>query len=214
MSAAVALLRDRGTLPVVVADDAGIAAGLGEALKAGGITCAEITLRTPAGWEVLAALAADDALLVGAGTVLDTEQVDRAVDAGARFLVSPGFDPVLVERAQERGVPMVPGVATATEVQAARRAGLEAVKLFPAEAGGGLPALRALAEPFPGMWFLPTGGITAETAPAWWSHPQVLCVGGSWVARRDQLAAGDLDAVRAAAAAATEAYAAWREGAR
>lgn len=192
-------------LPVVTIDEADRAVGLGQALLQGGLPCAEITFRTPAAEEALRALAAVDGLLVGAGTILDEDQVARAVDAGARFLVSPGLDEDVVRAAQARDVPILPGVATPTEVQRARRLGLEVVKLFPAEALGGIPMLKALAAPFPGMRFVPTGGVSPDNLGAWLERDEVPFCGGSWLAPRDLLERGDLAGVQARVARAVAA---------
>jgi len=185
-----------GVVPVVVLDDVAQAAPLGDALVAGGLPCAEVTFRTAAGEAALAALAARGDLLVGAGTVLTAAQVDRAVDAGAAFIVSPGLSAEVVVRAQERGVTALPGTATASEVQAAVNLGLEVVKLFPARVLGGTELIDALSGPFPGMRFMPSGGVTLATAGDYLRHPAVLAVGGSWMVPRARVAAGDFDAIR------------------
>lgn len=178
-------------VPVIVLDDPRQARPLADALLAGGISCAEITLRTPAGLAAVAELASRDDLLVGAGTVLTAHQVDAAVDAGAQFIVSPGLGLDVVDRARRRGVTVLPGVATATELQAAAGAGLGAVKFFPAGALGGLGMLDALSGPFPGMRFMPSGGVTAANAGAYLAHPAVFAVGGSWMVPRAVVNAGD-----------------------
>src|SRR5579864_6115304 len=149
-------------LPVVVLEDASRATALGVALKAGGLPCAEVTFRTAAAEDALRLLASDSSLLVGAGTVLQPDQVDRALDAGARFIVSPGFSRRVVERCQARGVVVYPGVATPTEIQMALEIGIDIVKFFPAEASGGVNTLTAIAAPFPTVRFIPTGGINAR----------------------------------------------------
>jgi 2-dehydro-3-deoxyphosphogluconate aldolase/(4S)-4-hydroxy-2-oxoglutarate aldolase len=180
-----------GVVPVVILDDAADAAPLADALLAGGLYCAEVTLRTPAGERAIEAMASRVGLLVGAGTVLETDQVDRCTKAGAQFIVSPGFDRAIVERCQSLNVPVLPGVATATEIQNARRAGVRVVKFFPAETSGGLPALTALAAPFGDIRFLPTGGITPANAEGYLRNLCVLAVGGSWMVPRDLIAAGN-----------------------
>ena len=190
-------------VPVVVLDDAERADDLGAALVAGGLPLAEVTLRTPGAVAVLAALARRGDVRVGAGTVLTRTQVDAAHDAGARFVVSPGLDDDVVDRCREVGLPVLPGVSTPTEVMRALRLGLDTVKLFPAEASGGLAAVQALASPFPGVRFVPTGGITAATAPRYLAHPAVTAVGGSWMVAPDLLAAGRWDEVVARCAALT-----------
>jgi len=153
------LLARRRVVPVVVVQDPREAKPLAEALRAGGLPLAEITFRTSAAPQTLAAMAEDPAMIVGAGTVISADQVDTAVDAGARFVVSPGFSAVVVRRCHELGVPVVPGVATATDLMAALDAGITTVKLFPAEPLGGIPTLRSLAAVFPQVRFVPTGGI-------------------------------------------------------
>src|SRR5262245_19733822 len=178
-------------VPVIVIDDPAAARPLADALVAGGLPCAEITFRTPAAVEAITLFAGNADLLVGAGTVLDPDQASVAVDSGAHFVVSPGFDGEVVERCQQLGVPVLPGTATPTEVQQARRAGLTAVKFFPAETLGGPAALDAISAPFPGMTFVPTGGITPANVVAYLRHPSVLAVGGSWMASRKLIAARD-----------------------
>lgn len=187
---------ERGRLvPVIVIEDPGAARPLGEALVAGGLRCAEVTFRTTAAEEALAAMAEDPRLLVGAGTVVRPDQVDRAVAAGARFIVSPGFSPAVVRHCVQVGVPVMPGVATATEIQAAREAGLDLLKFFPAEPLGGLAMLKALAAPFPGVRFVPTGGITAAQLGDYLAHPSVAAVGGSWMVAPKLIAAGAWDEI-------------------
>jgi len=175
------LLGSHRVVPVVVLDEVEGVDGLGRALVTGGLPVAEVTLRSQGASSVLEALAARGDLLVGAGTVVSAEQVDLAADAGARFVVSPGVSASVVRRCQERDVPVVPGVSTATEIIAALDLGLDTVKLFPAEACGGLRTLAALAGAFPQVRFLPTGGITADLAPSYLAHPAVAAVGGSWM---------------------------------
>ena len=184
-------------VPVIVADRSEIAADLAHALHDGGVDCAEITLRTPRALDVLAAMAAaaPPGFVVGAGTVLDVAQVDRVADAGAAFVVSPGFDADVVERAQTRGLEVLPGGATATEVQRARRAGLGVVKFFPADLLGGPAAIDALSAVFGGTGFVPSGGVGPHNAAEYLSRPTVPSVSGSWLAPRAEIAAGDLSRV-------------------
>ena len=191
-------------LPVVVLRDAKAAEPLADALLAGGLPVAEVTFRTDAAAESIEIMSRRPDLLVGAGTVLTPEQVDRAVDAGARFLVSPGFGPAVVRRCAERGVPVYPGVATATEIQMALDAGLRTVKFFPAEQLGGAATVKALAAPFRDVRFVPTGGCTTDHLPGYLKLPSVLAVGGSWMVAPDLLAAGDWAEVTRRAAAAVE----------
>ena len=155
------VLAEQRLLPVVVLHDASVARRLAAAVLGGGLSCIEVTFRTDAAEDAIRAMAGEEGLLVGAGTVLTAPQVDRAVDAGARFVVSPGFAPAVVGRCRELDIPVFPGVATASEVQMALDAGLETVKFFPAEQLGGAAMVRALAAPFRSVRFVPTGGVTA-----------------------------------------------------
>lgn len=183
-------------VPMVVLDKVEQAGPFGDALVAGGLPIAEITFRTDAAADAIEALAKRGDLLVGAGTVLSVEQVDRAIDAGAAFLVAPGTNPRVVEHAQKHSMPMLPGVATPTDIELAMSLGLDTVKFFPAETMGGVGALKALAGPYRNVRFLPTGGITPEKLPDYLKLPCVLACGGSSLAPRDKLAAGDFDAIR------------------
>ena len=191
-------------LPVLTVRRVSTAAPLADALAAGGARCAEVTFRTPEAEQVLKEMAAHGGLAVGAGTVLTPEQAERAVAAGARFVVSPGFDEEVVAKCRELGVSVVPGIATATELMRALKAGLDTVKFFPAEPLGGLRMPRALAAPFPGVRFVPTGGIDASHLAAYLAHPAVLAVGGSWMATADHLERGDYDEIRRLTADAVE----------
>jgi 2-dehydro-3-deoxyphosphogluconate aldolase/(4S)-4-hydroxy-2-oxoglutarate aldolase len=184
-------------VPIVVIDKAEHAAKLGEILAAGGLPLVEVTFRTPAAESAVRALAKRGDLLVGAGTILTTEQADRAIDAGAKFLVAPGTNPKIIEHAMKRGAPIVPGVATPSEIELATSLGAEILKFFPAETMGGAAALKAFAGPFPDMRFIPTGGITPELLSSYLRLPSVIACGGSWVAPRELLAAGRFDAIAA-----------------
>jgi 2-dehydro-3-deoxyphosphogluconate aldolase/(4S)-4-hydroxy-2-oxoglutarate aldolase len=168
---------------------------LAEALTAGGLPLAEVTFRTSAARETVATMAADPAMVVGAGTIISADQVDTAVAAGARFVVSPGFSQAVVRRCRDLDVPVVPGVATATELMAALDAGITIVKLFPAEPLGGITALRSLAAVFPQVRFVPTGGISAANAMTYLTEASVLAVGGSWMVAPPLLARQSWDAV-------------------
>lgn len=183
-------------VPVVVIDDASIAVGLASALTEGGLPCAEITLRTSAALDAIREITGRSDLLVGAGTVTSARQVDEAVDAGARFIVSPGFGEDVVTRARELGVLAIPGVATASELQAAASVGLDAVKIFPVELLGGVRAIRALSAPFPGMHFMPSGGVRLENSSEYLNDDAVFAIAGSWMVPRSALASGDLGLVR------------------
>ncbi|HYZ56425.1 MAG TPA: bifunctional 4-hydroxy-2-oxoglutarate aldolase/2-dehydro-3-deoxy-phosphogluconate aldolase [Streptosporangiaceae bacterium] len=182
-------------LPVVVIDNIKAAIPLATALKNGGLRCVEITLRTGAAEVALRTMAEDHDLMVGAGTVLDCHQVDLALNAGARYIITPGFNPEVVRHCQASSVPVFPGVATATDIQAAMNAGLDAVKFFPAEPLGGIAMLEALAAPFSMMKFIPTGGISAANVAGYLHHPAVFAVGGSWMVARHLLEAGDFAAI-------------------
>lgn len=179
-------------VPVLVVDDAARTAGLVAALLDGGIRCAEITLRTPAALAAIEAAARSPDLRVGAGTVLTAQDVDRVVDAGAQFVVSPGLDDDVVARCRHHDVTVVPGVATATEVQRALRSGLDHLKFFPAEACGGVAAITQLAGPFPGVRFLPSGGLSRENVARYAASDAVFAVSGSWMASRAMIADADL----------------------
>ncbi|MEW2395424.1 bifunctional 4-hydroxy-2-oxoglutarate aldolase/2-dehydro-3-deoxy-phosphogluconate aldolase [Streptomyces sp. NPDC046862] len=191
-------------MPVLTVPSVTAAGPLADALAAGGARCAEVTFRTRGAERVLKEMAAHGGLAVGAGTVLTPEQAERAVAAGARFVVSPGFDEEVVVRCRELGVPVVPGIATATELMHALRAGLDTVKLFPAEPLGGIRTLRALGAPFPQARFIPTGGIDASRLAAYLADPAVLAIGGSWMATPAHVERGDYEEIRRLTAEAME----------
>jgi 2-dehydro-3-deoxyphosphogluconate aldolase/(4S)-4-hydroxy-2-oxoglutarate aldolase len=176
---------------------------LAACLIQGGLPLIEVTLRSPGALRCLEAMAAQPGLLVGAGTVRTAQQMRAAVDAGAAFVVSPCLTDPLAAAAAELNIPFLPGASTATEIQRAADAGFSTIKFFPAEAAGGLPTLAALAEPFHEISFVPTGGITAATAPAYLAHPRVAAVGGGWMVPAQQRSAGDWAAVTASVAAAS-----------
>ncbi|GAA2087319.1 bifunctional 4-hydroxy-2-oxoglutarate aldolase/2-dehydro-3-deoxy-phosphogluconate aldolase [Streptomyces albiaxialis] len=190
-------------VPVVVIEDAADAVPLARALVDGGLPAIEVTLRTPAAPDAIRAVAAEvpDAV-VGAGTVISPEGVRTAADAGARFLVSPGWTDTLLDAMRDSGLPFLPGVSTTSEVVALLERGATEMKFFPAEAAGGVPYLKSLASPLPGARFCPTGGIGAANAPAYLALPNVACVGGTWMLPQDALAARDWDRVRRLAAEA------------
>jgi 2-dehydro-3-deoxyphosphogluconate aldolase/(4S)-4-hydroxy-2-oxoglutarate aldolase len=187
-------------VPVVVLDDAADAGPLADALVAAGLPVAEVTFRTAAAADAIRILSARGDLLVGAGTVLTPEQVDAAVAAGAAYVVSPGLSRAVVERCAQHGVIPLPGAVTATEVQAALEFGLSTVKFFPAGTSGGPKAIAALAGPFAGVRFVPTGGVGPANLGEYLALPSVAAVGGSWMVPRDRIRAGDFAAVRALAA--------------
>lgn len=190
-------------MPIVTIDDASHADRLASALVGGGIACAEVTLRTEAGLEAIARLAGRDDIVVGAGTVLSSDDVDRAADAGASFVVSPGFGLDVVTRAQERGIPVVPGVMTPSDVQAAVLLGVDRLKLFPAAAAGGLALLDAFSGPFPAVRFMVSGGVAPDNLASYLAHPMVFSAGSSWIATRASIAAGRFEDIRNLAAAAS-----------
>jgi 2-dehydro-3-deoxyphosphogluconate aldolase/(4S)-4-hydroxy-2-oxoglutarate aldolase len=188
------LLARHRLLPVLTLSGRSDGLRLGEALLAGGLPLAEVTLRVDGALEALRAMAETD-LVVGAGTVVTPDQVDRAVDAGATFVVSPGLHPAVLERCAERGVPAMPGVATASDLMHAVGLGVDTVKLFPADLVGGPAAVKAFAGPFPAVRFVPTGGVGPAVLSSYLSLPAVLAVGGSWLAPREVVAAGKWDEV-------------------
>lgn len=183
-------------MPVLAVEDADVAADLAQALYNGGIRTLEITLRTPCALAAISRIrqVLPDAV-VGAGTVLDETQLRAAVDAGAQFAISPGIYPAFAEAAARAVVPVIPGVATAGELMLALAHGLDTCKLFPAEAVGGRALLQAWQGPFPQAMFCPTGGISAATAPDYLRLPNVLCVGGSWLAPKAAVAARDWETI-------------------
>ena len=168
-------------IPVLVLDGSIDPIALAETLVEAGLPVIEVTLRTPLAFDAVRAMAAVPGAIVGAGTVLDATQLSQAVDAGARFIVSPGLTEPLALAARDAAIPFLPGIATAGDIMRGRDLGLDRFKFFPAEAAGGLSALSALAGPFGTMRFCPTGGIREHSAPDWLAHPAVRCVGGSWI---------------------------------
>jgi len=200
MTDVLAGLAQLGVVPVVVLDDPATATQLGEALMDGGLATAEVTLRTPSALEAIKELAALPGMVVGAGTVVTPEQAASAVAAGAQYIVSPGFSRAVSAECAALGVPLIPGAVTATEIMAALEAGHRLVKFFPAEASGGIPTLKALSAPFADVRFVPTGGITALTLDDYLRVPSVAAVGGTWIAPRDVLVAGDYATIAARAA--------------
>ena len=203
-------LSRHGVVPVIAIDDAAAALPLADALIAGGLPVAEITFRTAAAREAIAAMAAHrPQMIVGAGTVLDEAQVDASVAAGARFALSPGLDRAVLDHARAAGLPFAPGIMTPSDVQAALRAGCGMVKFFPAGAAGGPAMLKSIAAPYAhtGLGYNPTGGVTLETLGDWLSIPEVRAVGGTWIATRADIAAGNWDRIAANAQAAVAAVA-------
>jgi 2-dehydro-3-deoxyphosphogluconate aldolase/(4S)-4-hydroxy-2-oxoglutarate aldolase len=188
-------------LPVVVVDRVADAVPLAKALMAGGLPAVEVTLRTPAATDAIRAISEEaPGAVVGAGTVVTPEDAERAVAAGARFLVTPGWTPALLDALRASGVPYLPGVATAGEVMGLLEREVQDMKFFPAEASGGPAFLKSVAGPFPTARFCPTGGLTAATAPRYLALPNVCCVGGSWMLPPDAVAAGDWSRITSLAA--------------
>lgn len=184
-------------LPVVEIDDPALAVRLGEALLSEGLPCAEITFRTARAAAAITALRRDcPELLVGAGTILSTHQVDIAREAGAAFFVSPGFDPAVVQYARSSGLPIVPGVCTPSEIQIASAQGLHVLKFFPAEVAGGVRFLNAVLPVYPHIQYVPTGGIGPANVATYLELPAVLACGGSWMVPRKLIASGDFGSIR------------------
>ncbi|MHA7827774.1 MAG: bifunctional 4-hydroxy-2-oxoglutarate aldolase/2-dehydro-3-deoxy-phosphogluconate aldolase [Roseovarius sp.] len=191
-------------IPVLVIESPQQAAPLASALVAGGLPVLEVTLRTPAALEAIAAICAVQGAIVGAGTVLTSQDAQAAREAGAQFAVSPGSTPRLVEACEALDLPLLPGAVTATEAMLLLERGYDMLKFFPAEASGGVAALKALAGPLPQLAFCPTGGVTPENAGAYLSLPNTLCVGGSWVAPADAMRNGDWARITSLARAASQ----------
>lgn len=186
-----------GIVPVIALDDAKDAAPLAKALYEGGLPCAEITFRTAAAEESIRIMAKEyPDMLVGAGTVLTTEQADRAMNAGAKFVVSPGLNPKVVKHCVEKGYPILPGCANPSDVEQAIELGLEVVKFFPAEQAGGLNMIKAMAAPYTKMRFMPTGGINPTILTNYLDFPKIVACGGSWMCPKDLVAAGEFDKIK------------------
>ena len=186
-------------MPVVIANDIHGAEPLREALKSGGVHCAEVTLRTPNALKIIEIMSEDPDFQVGAGTVLTAAEADLARSCGAQFMVSPGLSLAVVDECDRAGVPYFPGVATPTEIQRARDLGFTELKFFPAEALGGTSYLKAIVAPFHDIKFIPTGGINLSNMNSYLSISQVLAVGGSWIVSEKLLSAGDFAAITALA---------------
>ena len=186
-----------GIIPVVVIENEKDAVPLAKALCEGGLPVAEVTFRTDAAEEAIRLMAeACPGMLIGAGTVLTTEQVDRAVAAGAKFIVSPGLNKKVVRYCQEKNVPITPGTARPTDIEMALELGLEVVKFFPAEQNGGLPMIKAMAAPYTKVKFMPTGGINAKNLKSYLDFDRIIACGGSWMVPKDLVAAGDFKAIK------------------
>lgn len=195
-----ALLDGQPVIPVLKIDDARSAVPLARALAKGGLKAIEITMRTPAALEAIRRAAGEvPEAVVGAGTILNAAQFEEAAKAGSRFIVSPGASRQVVEAARQSPVPLLPGAITPSEMMAALEEGLDFLKLFPAEQAGGAAFLKSLASPFAGLRFCPTGGVSVKNAGDYLSLPNVVCVGGSWVAPDDAVKAGDWTSIEALA---------------
>lgn len=185
-----------GIVPVVVLEDAKDAAPLAKALCEGGLPCAEVTYRTAAAEESIRIMTSEfPDMLVGAGTVLTPEQVDGAVNAGAKFIVSPGLNPRVVRHCIEKGIPVTPGTSNPSDVEQALELGLDVVKFFPAEASGGLNMIKSMAAPYTNVKFMPTGGISAKNLNEYLAFPKILACGGSWMVKGDLIRAGAFDKI-------------------
>lgn len=187
---------DFGVVPVVVLDDVKDALPLAKALTEGGLPCAEVTFRTEAAEESIKVMAeAYPDMVVGAGTVLTIEQVDAAVKAGAKFIVSPGFDPEIVDYCLEKEIPIFPGCVTPSEVAQAVKRGLKVVKFFPAEPAGGVAMIKAMAAPYHQLRFMPTGGIGTQNLKDYLEFDKIICCGGSWMVKADLIKNGEFEKI-------------------
>ncbi|MBN1119802.1 MAG: bifunctional 4-hydroxy-2-oxoglutarate aldolase/2-dehydro-3-deoxy-phosphogluconate aldolase [Anaerolineae bacterium] len=194
-----------GVVPVVAIENADHAPGLGRALIDGGLPCAEITFRTAAAADAIQRIAsAYPEMLVGAGTVLTVEQAQKAADAGARFIVTPGFDAAVVDWCIGHNMPVTPGVMTPTEINMALNKGLNVLKFFPAEAAGGIKTLKAIGGPYGGVRFIPTGGISPANLADYLALPMVVACGGSWLVKKQMIAAGEFGKIAELTAEAVE----------
>ena len=190
-------IQKMGVVPVVVLNDAKDAAPLAKALVEGGLPCAEVTFRTEAAEECIRIMANEfPEMFVGAGTVLTIEQVDRAVAAGAKFIVSTGFDPEIVDYCLSKDIPVYPGCITPSEVAQAVKRGLKVIKFFPAEQFGGVSTIKALAAPYTGVKFMPTGGVSAKNLESYLSFDRIVACGGSWMVKGDLVKAGKFDEIK------------------
>ena len=189
-------IQKMGVVPVVVLNDTKDAAPLAKALVEGGLTCAEVKFRTEAAEESIRIMTTEyPEMFVGAGTVLTIDQVDRAVAAGAKFIVSPGFDPEIVDYCIEKDIPVYPGCITPSEVAQADKIGLKVIKFFPAEQFGGVSTIKALAAPYTGVKFMPTGGVSAKNLESYLSFDKIVACGGSWMVKGDLVKAGKFDEI-------------------
>lgn len=200
-----------GVVPVVVLEDVKDALPLAKALTEGGLPCAEVTFRTEAAEGSIRQMSEKyPDMLVGAGTVLTIEQVDRAVQAGAKFIVSPGFDPEIVDYCLGKNIPVFPGCITPSEVAQAAKRGMKVVKFFPAEQAGGVSMIKAMAAPYTMMKFMPTGGINAKNLKEYLEYDKIICCGGSWMVKGDMIRNGEFDKIKELTKEAVELAAAIR----
>ncbi len=191
-------IQKMGIVPVIKLDDAKDAVPLAKALVEGGLPCAEVTFRTAAAEESIRLMRqAYPEMLIGAGTVLTIEQVDKAIAAGATFIVSPGLNPKVVRYCVEKNIPVTPGCSTPSDIEAAIELGLDVVKFFPAEAAGGLAMIKAMAAPYVNIKFMPTGGINEKNLTNYLDFPKIIACGGSWMVSDDLVKAGDFDKITA-----------------
>ena len=185
-----------GIVPVIKIDDPKDAAPLAKALIDGGLPCAEVTFRTACAKEAISIIAKEyPEMIVGAGTVLTKTQVDDAIEAGAKFIVSPGFNPEIVKYCQSKGCPIVPGINNPSGIEAALELGLDTVKFFPAEQSGGLAMIKAMSAPYGGVKFMPTGGVNPANVNDYLAFNKIVCCGGSWMVKPEMIAAGDFDGI-------------------
>ncbi|MDF2473461.1 MAG: hypothetical protein K0R21_1243 [Anaerocolumna sp.] len=197
MNQALQNISKMGIVPVIKLDRAEDAAPLAKALCEGGLPCAEVTFRTDAAEESIKIMRKNHPdMLIGAGTVLTTEQVDKAMAAGATFIVSPGLNPKIVKYCVDKGYPITPGCTNPSDIEAAIELGLEVVKFFPAEAAGGLNMIKSLAAPYVNMKFMPTGGINAKNLLSYLDFSKIIACGGSWMVNEDLIKAGEFDKIR------------------
>ena len=196
-----------GVVPVVVLEDEGQAVPTAKALLKGGINAMEITFRTAAAKGSIAKVAREvPEMIVGAGTVVNLDQLHDAVAAGAKFIVCPGSDPEIIAEANKIGIPITPGVVTPSEIMMGLKLGVKVFKFFPAETFGGLKTIKALSGPFPQIKFIPTGGVNQQNAAEYFKNPKIVAVGGSWMVTKDMVAAGDFDGITEKSAAATKLF--------
>lgn len=189
-------IQKTGIVPVVVIEDAKDAIPLAEALSGGGLCCAEVTFRTEAAKESIRIMTKEfPEMLIGAGTVLTTGQVDHAVEAGAQFIVSPGINPKVVKYCVEKDIPIIPGICTPSEIELALLYGIKVVKFFPAKQAGGLKMIKAMAAPYAGIKFMPTGGIGPEDVKEYLAYERIVACGGSWMVRGDLIKSGSFDTI-------------------